>query len=128
MTHSRPPSILVVSSDLRADESLRVLLDRDDAIRIIETDSALTDHLASHTTRWIVLDLQDGLHLKALAALRPKSHSATLAQVEREHIQRTLHATGWNKRQAARLLGIARSTLQHKVRLYDLVDPTQSPS
>jgi Nif-specific regulatory protein len=46
----------------------------------------------------------------------------TLDEMERAHIQATLSATGWNKSQAANLLGIERSTLDRKIRRYDLQD------
>jgi len=52
------------------------------------------------------------------AQFRPVS----LAEIERQHILATLHATGWNKSQAANLLGIERSTLDRKIRRYELVD------
>jgi len=44
----------------------------------------------------------------------------SLAEAERRHIALTLHHTRGNKRQAALLLGISRSTLLHKIRRYDL--------
>lgn len=44
----------------------------------------------------------------------------TLAWMEQQHIQYVLNLNGWNKRQAARVLGIARSTLIAKVRKYGL--------
>ena len=40
---------------------------------------------------------------------------ATLAQVERAHITRVLEHTAYNFREAARVLGISRSTLYAKV-------------
>jgi len=43
-----------------------------------------------------------------------------LADAERRHIALTLNHTRGNKRQAALLLGISRSTLLHKIRRYDL--------
>ena len=54
----------------------------------------------------------------AAAQFRPSS----LADIERQHILATLMATGWNKSQAANLLGIERSTLDRKIRRYDLVE------
>ncbi|MCA9230201.1 MAG: sigma 54-interacting transcriptional regulator [Planctomycetales bacterium] len=44
----------------------------------------------------------------------------SLADVEREHILRTLHSTGWNKSRSASILGIERSTLDRKIRRYGL--------
>lgn len=43
-----------------------------------------------------------------------------LEQAEKRHIAATLNHTRGNKRQAAHLLGIARSTLLAKVRKYEL--------
>ncbi|HEX6963960.1 MAG TPA: sigma-54-dependent Fis family transcriptional regulator, partial [Lacipirellula sp.] len=45
---------------------------------------------------------------------------ASLADVERAHILRTLGATGWNKSKTAVILGIERSTLDRKIRRYGL--------
>ncbi|HQR17237.1 MAG TPA: helix-turn-helix domain-containing protein [Gemmatimonadales bacterium] len=60
------------------------------------------------------------------AALRRSLTPATpvppgsLEDAERRHIALTLNHTKGNKRQAALLLGISRSTLLHKIRRYDL--------
>lgn len=43
-----------------------------------------------------------------------------LTDVEREHIFNTLNHTGWNKSKAAGILGIERSTLDRKIRRYQL--------
>ena len=47
---------------------------------------------------------------------------SSLAEMERQHILATLSATGWNKSQAASLLGIERTTLDRKIRRYELAD------
>jgi transcriptional regulator with GAF, ATPase, and Fis domain len=44
----------------------------------------------------------------------------SLADLEKEHILRTLSHTDWNKSQAATILGIERSTLDRKIKGYDL--------
>lgn len=44
----------------------------------------------------------------------------TLAEVERRHIIATLNANGWNKSRTASILGIERSTLDRKIRRYEL--------
>ena len=48
---------------------------------------------------------------------------ATLDEVERAHIHRVLIATGWNRSQAAEILGIDRRTLFTRVQRYGLVEP-----
>ncbi|MCA9235995.1 MAG: sigma 54-interacting transcriptional regulator [Planctomycetales bacterium] len=50
---------------------------------------------------------------------------ASLADIERAHILRTLTATRWNKSKAATILGIERSTLDRKIRRYDLTAERQ---
>ncbi|MBI81990.1 MAG: sigma-54-dependent Fis family transcriptional regulator [Planctomycetaceae bacterium] len=44
----------------------------------------------------------------------------TLAEMERRHIRATLQSTGGNKSRAASILGIERSTLDRKIRRYEL--------
>src|SRR5690606_25097557 len=44
----------------------------------------------------------------------------TLDEVERRHILDTLNETGWNKSRTAVILGIERSTLDRKIRRYNL--------
>ncbi|TWT98120.1 Transcriptional regulatory protein ZraR [Botrimarina colliarenosi] len=43
-----------------------------------------------------------------------------LEEVERRHILATLKSTGWNKSRSANILGIERSTLDRKIRRYEL--------
>ncbi len=54
----------------------------------------------------------------AAAPFQPSS----LADMERAHILATLVATGWNKSQAALQLGIERSTLDRKIRRYEIAE------
>lgn len=49
---------------------------------------------------------------------------ASLADVERRHILATLINTEWNKSQTATILGIERSTLDRKIKKYELARPT----
>jgi len=44
----------------------------------------------------------------------------SLQKAERELIARALHETGWQKTQAAALLGITRATLYAKVKQYNI--------
>jgi DNA-binding NtrC family response regulator len=58
---------------------------------------------------------------EALAPEKP-AEPESLDHAERRHIALVLRHTGGNKRRAAQLLGISRSTLLHKVRKYGLND------
>lgn len=64
-------------------------------------------------------DLDLGRLREALVPAEPAAPDS-LEAAERRHIALMLRHTGGNKRQAAHLLGISRSTLLHKVRKYGL--------
>jgi Nif-specific regulatory protein len=49
-----------------------------------------------------------------------KYEPLTLDEIEHRHILATLKAEGWNKSRTASVLGIERSTLDRKIRRYDL--------
>ena len=66
------------------------------------------------------LDLSEPLR-KTVQADPPESlDDWTLATIERRHIQRVLQHAQGNKSEAARILGIARTTLDRKLASYDL--------
>ncbi|MDR3012022.1 MAG: sigma 54-interacting transcriptional regulator [Chitinispirillales bacterium] len=56
------------------------------------------------------------------ATLQGGTGVATLAEVEREHIKFVLGLTGYNYTEAAKKLGISRSTLWRKIKEYKLAD------
>jgi len=77
------------------------------------------------------IDVED-LHLSNLATSSesgdiqlPKStyEPLSLDDVEKRHIHATLKATGWNKSRTSSILGVERSTLDRKIRRYDLKPP-----
>jgi Nif-specific regulatory protein len=49
-------------------------------------------------------------------------HPCSIDDIERGHIQATLEFTQWNKSRAANFLGIERSTLDRKIRRYELTN------
>ncbi len=65
-------------------------------------------------------DLDLGLLRQAVAPEDP-AEPGSLEAAERRHIALTLRHTGGNRRRAAMLLGISRSTLLNKVRKYGLI-------
>jgi polyisoprenoid-binding protein YceI/CheY-like chemotaxis protein len=65
-------------------------------------------------------DVDLGLLRQAVAPADP-AEPESLAAAERRHIALTLRHTGGNRRRAAMLLGISRSTLLNKVRKYGLI-------
>jgi transcriptional regulator with GAF, ATPase, and Fis domain len=72
-----------------------------------------------------ILDADD-LWLSSLDATGPVPameavyRELSLSDLEKDHILRTLNHTDWNKSQAATILGIERSTLDRKIKGYDL--------
>jgi DNA-binding NtrC family response regulator len=65
----------------------------------------------------------DGAALRGLLDPATPAGPDSLEIAERRHIARVLDHTGGNKKQAALLLGISRSTLLHKVRKYRIITP-----
>jgi two-component system response regulator HydG len=49
---------------------------------------------------------------------------STLTENEKQHLRDILIECGWNKKLAAKRLGISRSTLYEKLRKYEIVQPT----
>ena len=73
-----------------------------------------------------MIDAQD-IWLSSLEASRPPMPALadayeplSLDEVEKRHIERTLAHTDWNKSQAAAILHIERSTLDRKIKAYNL--------
>jgi DNA-binding NtrC family response regulator len=85
-----------------------------DAVGAAEFDALLLD------LGWP--ELEPARLREALAPTGPVEPDS-LEAAERRHIALTLRYTGGNRRRAAQLLGISRSTLLHKVRKYGLDEP-----
>jgi DNA-binding NtrC family response regulator len=85
---------------------------RDDVVELTRTLRA-AGHTVSMTDRD---DPADFVVSDAVAQPAPES----LEAAESRHIAAVLHHTGGNRRQAALLLGVARSTLLAKIRKYGL--------
>jgi DNA-binding NtrC family response regulator len=117
--------LLVLAADAERRRTLAAPL-RAAGLSVVEADDAPTAARAVGVPGLdaIALDLRlPLLDLGALAAVIAPAEPArpdSLDAAERRHIARTLEHTGGNRRQAALILGISRSTLLHKIRKYDL--------
>ena len=94
--------------------------------RVFEADDPelAADSIAAPGFDALAMDLAmpsvDLSRLRAAMAPDRSGPPDSLADAERRHIDRTLRHTAGNRRQAALILGISRSTLLHKIRKYGL--------
>jgi DNA-binding NtrC family response regulator len=121
----KPLHFLVVDHDARRRDELVALLQGADHQAIsVPTAEAAADAIATSGFDALLLDL--GLPALDLAALRhaiaptENAEPDSLEAAERRHLALVLRHTSGNKRKAAHLLGISRSTLLNKVRKYGL--------
>ena len=118
--------ILVVSSDdARARDLSHPLREAGHQVGTAREPIAAGPQLLDPGLDAVVVDLTvPGLDREGLGQALGLSTGSALPEpleaVERRHILATLAFTGGNKRRAASLLGIARSTLIQKVRRYEI--------
>ena len=121
----RPFHLLVVDPDPeRRRELVALLRGADRRVDAVPDGAAAADYLGGTGIDAVLLDL--GIPGLDLAALRRAISSPDTAEpdsleaAERRHLALVLRHTGGNRRKAAHLLGISRSTLLNKVRKYGL--------
>lgn len=121
-----PLHILVVSADPARRDDLTDLLQRGSHRSVAVTEGGAAVEQIDRGIDAVVLDLAlPELDLSALRhALSPSDGSEpdSLEAAERRHLSLVLRHTSGNKRRAAHILGISRSTLLNKVRKYGLED------
>jgi DNA-binding NtrC family response regulator len=120
-----PAHYLILHGDLaRRDELVNLLRGAGHRVATAPDGPAVAEAIGVPGFDVLVLDLT--LPELDLAALRQAMKPAEVAEpdsleaAERRHIALALRYTDGNKRKAAHLLGISRSTLLHKVRKYGL--------
>ena len=126
-----PAHVLLIDHDETRGQALAALLRAGGHIAVSEPIAAAaaaalvaTPGQAAPGFDLLLLDLAlPGLDLAALRAVVAPDGTApqdALAAAERRHIVRMLEHTGGNRRRAAQLLGISRSTLLSKIRKYGI--------
>jgi DNA-binding NtrC family response regulator len=121
----KPLHFLVLDQDSqRRDALIALLRGADHQAVVAPTAAAAADVIGTAGFDALLLDLSlPDLDLPALRrAIAPgdPAQPESLEAAERRHLALVLRHTAGNKRQAALLLGISRSTLLHKVRKYGL--------
>ncbi len=108
----------------RREELVALLQGAEHRVDAVSDQAPAAELLGGTSIDAVLLDLgMPGLDLPALrrAIFAPDTvEPESLQAVERRHLALVLRHTGGNKRKAAHLLGIARSTLLNKVRKYGL--------
>lgn len=117
--------VLIVESDPERRERLAAALRGAGCHVVPEEDPATAETaLAEPGFRYLMLNVtHPTVDRSAIRrGLRPDEPvpPGSLDDAERRHIARMLEFTGGNKRRAAGLLGISRSTLLNKIRRYEL--------
>jgi DNA-binding NtrC family response regulator len=119
----KPPQILVALADpSRRGDLVRLLREVERSPLIVGSAEAAAEALTADVNM-VLLDLSlPDLDLAALRrALSPAFQEPdSLDAAERRHLALVLRHTAGNKRKAAHILGISRSTLLNKVRKYRL--------
>ncbi|HXE56914.1 MAG TPA: helix-turn-helix domain-containing protein [Gemmatimonadales bacterium] len=121
---ARAPAVVLDSDASRRDAVVGALKGAGCPVLVAATRIEAAEAVGVAEPGLLVLDLRlPGLDLLGLRqAVHPDLPAApdSLEAAERRHIARALEYTRGNKREAALLLGIARSTLHAKIRKYRL--------
>jgi DNA-binding NtrC family response regulator len=116
--------VLVLDADANRREALVALLrGANHHVEAVSGGAAALEHLDSGPDL-LVLDLAlpdlDRSALRQAILSSDPVEPDSLDAAEQRHLAMVLRHTAWNKRKAAHLLGISRSTLLNKVRKYGL--------
>jgi DNA-binding NtrC family response regulator len=119
----KPLLVLVVDGDSERQQEILTLL-RQAGHQVAITDSAAGETIELGSYDLVLLDPAlpsiDFAALKQVVSSAAPAPPDSLEDAERRHVALMLRHTSGNKRKAAHLLGISRSTLLNKVRKYGL--------
>jgi DNA-binding NtrC family response regulator len=120
----RPLLVLVLDADSERRQQMATLLEGAGHRVSFADDVTLEEPSDLASYDFLVLDPTDrAVNLPALrraVSIDTTSPPDSLDDMERRHLETVLQHTGGNKRKAAHVLGISRSTLLNKVRKYGL--------
>lgn len=90
---------------------------------VIERAVVLSQRKVIEAEELVLTSLATASESFEFAAAKSSYIPLSLTEIEKRHIVATLTATKWNKSQASSILGIERSTLDRKIRKYDIQRP-----
>jgi DNA-binding NtrC family response regulator len=116
--------LLLAPASERRNQLLTLLRAADHQLAAVPDAASAAESMREPGFDTLVIDLlSPDLDLNALRQAISPTHTIepeSLDSAERRHLARVLRHTSGNKRKAAHLLGISRSTLLNKVRKYGL--------
>jgi transcriptional regulator with GAF, ATPase, and Fis domain len=107
-------------------EAMRVLLDYPWPGNVRELENSIEHAVVLAKGELIeVVDLPSGIcKARSTAGETGAGYQKTIVHNEKRLLQEVLAECGWNKKLAAKKLGISRSTLYDKIKKYDITQPT----
>ena len=124
LSNMKPLHVVVIGqNDSQRNDLLGLLRGAGHQVVAASTPSFAADAIAAEFDTMVVDLTWPGLDLPSLRRALSRADDGepdSLAAVERRHLALVLRHTSGNKRKAAHLLGISRSTLLNKVRKYHL--------